>query len=677
MRKLLLLIGLLAASQLEAAIPSFVDVTNIVNALASGAGSSSSGNAVFLDAVNGNDSTGTRGNSGKPYLTWTNAVEALQNNDTLIVRAGRYFAFSAFQGYTDNTTTRRAAANLINKTNVTIMGLGNPTIWYTNQCDVLDIFASTNITVRDLTMECTIRLPGSGWTNTSATIEMRGNSSSCKFINVRLLNYPNHGITGSFQTVTNCLVDSCYFYNGGYSNGVPSLGQDGASIVPGSYWTIRNCEFDSCFRGIEFFYNTVSLATTRNVTVNGCKFTRFYADAPIWSQNQVSGTDAFFDIDIYDNRIVDCNNLGSTWAGISMAGGSIRLKVHNNRVIDTTVNSLGSCIQVSTFGANNVESCEISDNYTEGGGAQGILLWDVGTVGVATNCVIRHNKVRRTLGQGVAMSARDSKILNNDIFTCVNAGVYLWDNSSGGGQRNSVINNDICIAGAGAPSGVKLDAGSTNELVQFNRISGYASQAILDAAPVGFNKHSMNTTTNGWFFNGTNESSVVAASEPIFTQIVGVASTNITTTTNTLFGPGDGSLTLYPGFWRKDKTLHLLMQGQYWAGATPGNSRVMVNLNSGTTPTTLTQTLLALPANQSAQFWKADIYITCMTNSATGAWRADGTLKTLAGSAVTEHTFTNLVTIGNTLVAQALDVGSTNGALTDSLFSTVAGVRAQ
>lgn len=476
------------------AVASLQDITNSFGRLLT------NGQMVYL-AVNGNDATGVRGNLAFPFLTYSNAVEACRDNDTLLINGGRYFAYSAFQGYADNTTTRRAAANIIGKTNITIQGIGNPTIWYTNQCDVLDIFASTNITVRDLTMECTIRLPGSGMTNTSATIEMRGNSASCKFINVRMLNYPDHGITGSFQSVTNCLVENCFFYNGGYSNGVTvgGLVQDGAAIVPGAYWTIRNCDFDFCFRGIELIYTTLSALPTRNVVIKGNRFRRFYADAPIWSQNQVSGTDGFFDIDVEDNRIYDCNNLSQTYAGISMGGGSIRLKIHNNRIIDTTVNSLASCIQVSTFGANNVEACEISGNYTEGGSAQAIVLWDVGSSGVVTNCLIARNKSRRTTGQGIAMSGRDSKIVNNDTSTTVGPGVYLWDNSGGGGRRNTIADNDM----AGCSAGVSMDAGCSNTVVINNRISGYSAQPILDAALPGHNLEALNWTPNG-VFSGTN-----------------------------------------------------------------------------------------------------------------------------------------------------------------------------
>lgn len=48
------------------------------------------GNSLWVDAVNGSDSTGARGNASKPFLTLTAAKTAAQSGDTIFVRPGAY-----------------------------------------------------------------------------------------------------------------------------------------------------------------------------------------------------------------------------------------------------------------------------------------------------------------------------------------------------------------------------------------------------------------------------------------------------------------------------------------------------------------------------------------------------------------------------------------------------------
>jgi hypothetical protein len=48
------------------------------------------GNCVIIDAVNGDDATGVRGRLDKPFLTGQAALEASQNQDTLIFLPGTY-----------------------------------------------------------------------------------------------------------------------------------------------------------------------------------------------------------------------------------------------------------------------------------------------------------------------------------------------------------------------------------------------------------------------------------------------------------------------------------------------------------------------------------------------------------------------------------------------------------
>lgn len=48
------------------------------------------GNMLWVDAVNGNDTTGTRGDASKPYLTVEKALTVASSGDTVVVRPGTY-----------------------------------------------------------------------------------------------------------------------------------------------------------------------------------------------------------------------------------------------------------------------------------------------------------------------------------------------------------------------------------------------------------------------------------------------------------------------------------------------------------------------------------------------------------------------------------------------------------
>src|SRR3990172_5462103 len=81
-------------------------------------------NSIWL-AMNGNDSTGTRGDMSKPYLTLSNAVSALQNGDSMLIYPGDY-------PVTLDSQRTNFSLLLDKKTNITIIGLGQPRIRGTN-----------------------------------------------------------------------------------------------------------------------------------------------------------------------------------------------------------------------------------------------------------------------------------------------------------------------------------------------------------------------------------------------------------------------------------------------------------------------------------------------------------------------------------------------------------------
>lgn len=80
------------------------------------AGSSLTGNTVWVDAVYGNDATGARGDGGKPFLTVEAAIAVALSGDVVTVRPGTYNVATtltlptgvAMRGYSrDNTTIQK------------------------------------------------------------------------------------------------------------------------------------------------------------------------------------------------------------------------------------------------------------------------------------------------------------------------------------------------------------------------------------------------------------------------------------------------------------------------------------------------------------------------------------------------------------------------------------------
>lgn len=61
-----------------------------LDGIAAGAGLSLTGNIVWVDAVNGNDGTGVRGDAGKPFLTVAAALAAALAGDLVFIRPGTY-----------------------------------------------------------------------------------------------------------------------------------------------------------------------------------------------------------------------------------------------------------------------------------------------------------------------------------------------------------------------------------------------------------------------------------------------------------------------------------------------------------------------------------------------------------------------------------------------------------
>lgn len=149
----------------------------------------------------------------------------------------------------------------------------------------------------------------------------------------------------------------------------------------------------------------------------------------------------------------------------------------------------------------------------------------------------------------------------------------------------------------------------------------------------------------------------------------GTASTNVTTSTNSLIGPiSYGSMTLPSNFWAvaEQRGLELEASGLYWTGATPGNCRFLVSL--GAPFVNLAHGTITPPVSATAQRWEAYINMDCWTNSSTvGAINTSGRI--IFWNGITNSTCfltQNLNIALNTITNALVGFSSTNGAATDS-----------
>jgi hypothetical protein len=141
--------------------------------------------------------------------------------------------------------------------------------------------------------------------------------------------------------------------------------------------------------------------------------------------------------------------------------------------------------------------------------------------------------------------------------------------------------------------------------------------------------------------------------------------TNITTTTNTIWGTGKiGSVILTNGFFTiaDSRQIKVELEGNYWTQGTNGNSRFVVMLNTASATNTLDTKLFTPTASKSGDSWYLYLTLTPRSLGASGTIEMTGTMITLSAGAPTYQNLTNSLTTIDTTVAYRFDIGFTNGA---------------
>ena len=188
---------------------------------------------LFVDAANGSDSTGERGDMSKPFLSISNAIASAQSGDTIVIRPGTYTIDAEAEYYSTDTATITPTWYVQSKTNLTLLGYGARMV-STTYGHLLTIENSKNITIEGIEFSYPTNSIGSH--GIAAAINHRGTNTlttvrNCRFVNIadQCVSHcwSQYGRPSSLWTIT-----GCYFENIGIANH-PALGSADGSLVSG------------------------------------------------------------------------------------------------------------------------------------------------------------------------------------------------------------------------------------------------------------------------------------------------------------------------------------------------------------------------------------------------------------------------------------------------------------
>ncbi len=222
------------------------DSGNIVQLeAASGAGGSASnvltGQTLWVDPVNGNNSTAVRGNQSLQYRTLA-AAAAAQNGDTIMIRPG---------------TNMVAPGSVVfdAKTNISVIGFGPGSILQASaQGQIIVVSNCTAVHIEGVTLKGTVTTK-SGGTGYYALLELGGTNNHVTVVKNRFLNSGDHGIAhlyGPRSSYNLRVIDNYFEQIGGTNNSTFGGGVDGTAVaVAGGDSIIAFNRMHNVLRGVE------------------------------------------------------------------------------------------------------------------------------------------------------------------------------------------------------------------------------------------------------------------------------------------------------------------------------------------------------------------------------------------------------------------------------------------
>lgn len=479
------------------------------------------GSTVFMDATNGNDSTALRGDESKPFLSLSNACDALLDNDKLLIKPGRYIV-KAGSGVNPKSpidqpplsSWRGASATIRWKTNIVVEGYGATLIIPTNICDTFDIVECTNITFRGIQFETPVKLSGLALTGLCSTIQFRGLNRDWKVQDCRFINSIDQCVGSVYSWVksTNGMVFNNFFYRCGSTNSVNPVLGDGACVVnAGSRIIIEGNQFLECFRGVEIERDAGGGSHDKyaDYIIKNNRFDDIYEQAIGILNSGAAGTDEIDNIIVEGNQFTGHTDTGISYlvpCGVQAGAGVTRLKIHDNTFRNFNFSAGAFGVNILSSAGQDVKDLTITDNFFSDS-QYGISAANGGSM-LNTNCVIARNCFSRMANNAIIFQGQRGFIVNNIINGVGNNGdlpIRLQENGGIVNQFNTIAANSIYAVLANS---IYLTAGGNNNYVNNNFMAGYTAMPIRDLNAVNVNFIGFNNYTNGLRMSTNNTEAV-------------------------------------------------------------------------------------------------------------------------------------------------------------------------
>lgn len=411
----------------------------------------------------GDDKTAVRGNPYRPFRNIGIAVSNALSGDAIMILPGRYTVHT-----TPELGSVRIGAPIraVSLTNVTIAGFGGtPEIYAPDFGDIIQVASCYNLTFRNLHLRSDASFLAAPPHGQSAGICFRPDAPANARIlidNCRFTGVP-HAITTFAAPAVTCdhlTVRDCVFVDCGWTNGVPTLGQDGGALTGfGNNLRFVNNTLDGAIRGIEFYRFPGDPGHT-NAIISGNIFLNYW-DCAICSFDDGPELMATLDsVVIADNLFEDAPNE----APGGEHSGSAAILINSGRRITIRGNLIkrGKLygIKVSAL-TGPLDFVDITANAVSDVAGRGIQVSDYGP-GIQ-QVRVANNRVWGNSGGGILAQGRYLDICFNDISDNYPYGIRVAESQVGTPTTdsrvygNSLIGNTTSIVTEGV-SNIVIDA---------------------------------------------------------------------------------------------------------------------------------------------------------------------------------------------------------------------------
>lgn len=431
--------------------------------------------------------------------------------------------------------------HLLNKTNITIQGVGRATLKTVTEGDILVLSNCSYVKVLNLNFE------GVKITNIVGTAPWYATAiAACKEVEVAYCSYRNignHAISEyleqpeEFQSTNIYVHDDLFFFVGSWFNN--SLGYDGTSVQPGSFWKVYRNRFYECTAPIELF--------------------------------GIPGADKVVQNDISDNYLENPVKWGISDAGNTNNHDHV---ISRNRIVFNNATRIISSNALSSANAMNIHvprGYKIEDNVITGPPSVGIFFGSQSTFPVINNSIERNyisnsqdgiiigeqaadtgkhsgnkvagNKISTMSNSGITIAGSDTWVTDNDLENCAlsfQAAILVGTAGSYVATNILILNNRIRTSPSVTPAGpaIQIDVGAVNCRQFNNDITGNHPVRIVDNGdmpqPSLYVEMVTGIKTNPFVIYNTNRSPVFSVDSRGFLMITNSLTNRVAAPTNTI-----------------------------------------------------------------------------------------------------------------------------------------------